>query len=88
MIKHIEQWIEAAGNDWDRTGVHYTVMEWRRGWPGAWDSLKAALFKKKYKDRPQVPFSYTVSLYIKPGVDYSERYIWGCQMEQGERVDD
>lgn len=79
MIEIKEQGSNDIGNDWHRPFVVYRVMEFRRGWLGVWDALKEAIWHRKFP-RPQVPQTYTISLYHKPE-DESTSYMYKAQVE-------
>ncbi len=83
IISIDEEGVTKAGNGWYRPFVVYTAMEFRRGWLGVWDALKEALFRRKFP-RPQVPFTYTLSLYHKPEEEDCS-YSWAVQIINGKQ---
>ena len=80
-----------VGNDWTHLHSTYRVEEWRRGWPGLWDSLVEAVkmsnpWRNKIfsVERPRALETYTISLYVKTDELPPQSYVFGGQVESGK----
>ena len=71
---------EIVGQEWTRLYGMYHVEEWRQGWLGLWDSLKAVVWPRRW-ERPRPLKTYTVSLYVKTDKAPPESYVFGGQIE-------